>query len=212
MGGVIARPIAAQHAGAADGSGIFARWTALARGRPWRYAAQDDAMTLQRAQQLRAAGRHEEAREVLTALARSQPADAVVQYEAACVHDFLGLEAEAVPLYLAALNGELPAPLRRGAYAGLGSTYRTLGLFQRAHDTLVQGLAEFPQASELRVFLAMACYNLGEHKSAVESLLQILASTTSDPDLKAYSRAIELYAQDINRTWPSGAATTPRSS
>ena len=162
-------------------------------------------MTLQKAQQLRAAGRHEQAREVLIDLARNEPVDAVVQYETACVHDFLGLEAEAVPFYLAALSGELPAPLRRGAYTGLGSTYRTLGLFQQAHDTLVQGLAEFPQASELRVFLAMVCYNQGEHKSAVESLLRIVASTTNEPDVKAYSRAIEFYAQDIDRTWPSSA-------
>jgi tetratricopeptide (TPR) repeat protein len=163
-------------------------------------------VTLQSAQELRAADKHEQAREVLVNLARSSPADAVVQYEAACVHDFLGLEAEAVPFYLAALAGEMPAPLRRSAYTGLGSTYRTLGLFQQAHDTLVEGLTEFPQANELRVFLAMACYNLGESKSAVESLLRLLARTTNDQHFKEFSRAIEFYAQDIERTWPSSAA------
>ena len=159
-------------------------------------------MTLQQAQELRTAGKHEQAREILIELARGSPIDAVVQYEAACVHDFLGLEAEAVPFYLAALAGELPPPLRRSAFTGLGSTYRTLGLFQQAKSTLVQGLAEFPQANEIHVFLAMTCFNLGEHKFAVESLLRILASTTSDPEVKAYARAIDFYAQDIERTWP----------
>ena len=86
-------------------------------------------MTLPSAQELRAAGKHEQARELLVSLARRFPVDAVVQYEAACVHDFLGLEAEAVPFYLAALAGELPLPLRRSAFTGLGSTYRTLGSF-----------------------------------------------------------------------------------
>lgn len=159
-------------------------------------------MTLQQAQELRTAGKHEQAREVLVELARSSPTDAVAQYEAACVHDFLGLEAEAVPFYLTALAGELPPPLRRSAFTGLGSTYRTLGLFQQAQTTLMQGLTEFPQANEIRVFLAMTCFNLGEHKFAVESLLRILASTSSDPEVKAYARAIDFYAQDIERTWP----------
>jgi hypothetical protein len=46
-------------------------------------------MTLPSAQELRAAGKHEQARELLVSLARRFPVDAVVQYEAACVHDFL---------------------------------------------------------------------------------------------------------------------------
>ncbi|MCL6263181.1 tetratricopeptide repeat protein [Craterilacuibacter sp. RT1T] len=163
-------------------------------------------MTLQEARELRTSGKHKEARELLLALAHKHPDDVVVQYETACVHDFLGLEAEAVPFYKAALGGELPAPLRRGAYTGLGSTYRTLGRFSDARDTLEQGLAEFPQANEMRTFLAMAYYNLGEPKLAIESLLQLLAATTNDADLKAYARAIEFYAQDIDRVWPSGAA------
>ena len=52
----------------------------------------------------------------------------------------------------------------------------------------------------------MACYNLGESKSAVESLLRLLARTTNDQHVKEFSRAIEFYAQDIERTWPSSAA------
>ena len=46
-------------------------------------------MTLPSAQELRAAGKHEQARELLVSLARRFPVDAVMQYEAACVHDFL---------------------------------------------------------------------------------------------------------------------------
>jgi tetratricopeptide (TPR) repeat protein len=163
-------------------------------------------VTLQHAQELRSAGKHEQAREVLVSLANQSPSDAVVQYQAACVHDFLGLEAEAVPFYVQALAGELPAALRRSAYTGLGSTYRTLGLYRQAQETLVQGLSEFPEANEIRVFLAMASYNLGQAKSAVESLLKLVASTSADPEIKSYARAIELYAQDIDRSWPNSAA------
>ncbi len=94
---------------------------------------------------------------------------------------------------------------RRGAFTGLGSTNRTLGRFAEARDTLEQGLAEFPDANEMRVFLAMADHNLGQSRKAVETLLSLLAQTTNDPAIAAYRRAIEFYAQDVDRIWPSGA-------
>ena len=93
----------------------------------------------------------------------------------------------------------------RGAFTGLGSTYRTLGRFAEARDTLEQGLADFPDAYDMRVFFAMADHNLGQSRKAVETLLSLLAQTTNDPAIAAYRRAIEFYAQDLDRTWPSGA-------
>lgn len=163
-------------------------------------------MSLESARQLRAAGGHEQARELLVELARTSPEDAATQYEAACVHDFLGLEAQAVSFYVAALAAGLQGGLRRSAYTGLGSSYRALGMFAEARATLQRGLSEFPEANEMRVFLAMAAHNLGESKQAVECLLHLLASTTHDPGIAAYSRAIEFYAQDVDRTWPDSAA------
>ena len=52
---------------------------------------------------LRADGRAADARPLLIALAVEFPNDAEVQYQAAWVHDYLGLEAEAVPHYERAL-------------------------------------------------------------------------------------------------------------
>lgn len=163
-------------------------------------------MTLETAQQLRASGNDEEARVLLVALCQQHPEDADLHYESACLHDLLGLEAEAVPFYLAALAGNLPPAKRRGAYTGLGSTYRTLGQFQSACDTLVAGLQEFPEANEMRVFFAMAQHNLGYSKVAIEALLKLIATTTTDPAIQAYRRAIVFYAQDVERTWPERAS------
>jgi tetratricopeptide (TPR) repeat protein len=171
-----------------------------------RQTARGAALTLQQALNLRVCGEHEKARELLARLAAELPDDGLVQYEAACVHDSLGFESQAVPFYAAALAADLPAKLRRSAYTGLGSTYRTLGLYREAQDTLERGLMEFPEANKIRVFLAMACYNLGESKLAVESLLKLLAVTTNDPEVKAYSQAIDFYAQDLDRSWLDGAA------
>lgn len=161
---------------------------------------------LNAARDLRASGRHEEARTLLAALAVAAPHDAELQYETACVHDFLGLESQAIPYYLAALAGELPDHLRRSAYTGLGSTYRTLGRYADAEQVLQEGLRRYPTAAEIRVFMAMVQHNLGRSKVAVESLLGLLAQTSNDPEIRAYATAIEFYAQDVERVWPADAA------
>ena len=149
---------------------------------------------------LRHEGKHEEARRLVVQLVADAPNDAELQYSAACVHDFLGYESEAVGFYIAAMAGDLGAESRRGAYLGLGSTYRTLGRYIEAKATLLNGLARFPHANELRVFLAMALHNLGQSKEAVESLLLLLAETSSDPDVQKYGAAIKFYAKDIEKS------------
>jgi hypothetical protein len=60
----------------------------------------------------------------------------------------------------------------------------------------------FPDANEMKLFHAMALHNLGQSKAAVEGLLAVLAQTSSDKAIQAHRRAIALYAQDIDSTWP----------
>ena len=120
---------------------------------------------------LRRAGKHEEACALAVSLAVQSPGDTELQYEAACVHDFLGREAQAVPFYLTALRGGLSDEKLRRAYVGLSSTYRVLGQYAAAERTARDGLARFPDAVEMRAFLAMALHNLGQSKHAVEMLL-----------------------------------------
>jgi tetratricopeptide (TPR) repeat protein len=113
-----------------------------------------------------------------------------------------GEEASAVTYHRAALLGPLSEEHLRGAYLGLGSTYRALGRYTEAEATLRQGVERFPEANEMKVFLALALHNLGQSKAAVECLLAVLAQTSSDNEIQAYRPAIALYAQDIDRTWP----------
>lgn len=155
--------------------------------------------------QLRRAGKHEEACTLAVSLASQFPGDTELQYQTACVHDFLGREAQAVPFYLAALSGELAAEHLRSAYLGLGSTYRVLGRYPEAVRTLREGLARFPDAAELKAFLAMALHNLGQSKHAVELLLTLLAESSSDSQIQSYREALLFYAQDIERSWPNAA-------
>jgi tetratricopeptide (TPR) repeat protein len=151
---------------------------------------------------LREAGDHESARAQMLLLAQQHPQDAAIQYAAACLHDSLGYEREAVPFYLAAIQLGLPDPDLRGAYLGLGSTYRTLGAYAESEQTFRAGLARFPDAAELQVFLAMTLYNRGHHHDSIALLLRALAETSQDPNLRIYSRAIRFYADDLDRIWP----------
>jgi len=157
--------------------------------------------TLVEADKLRAKGRHQEARDLLVKLALEFPANPVVQYKTACAHDILGLEKEAIPYYLAAIENDLPEADLRGAYLGLGSTYRTLGQYTESIKILQDGLSHFPEAGELKIFLAMTLYNLGENHAAVSSLLNLILDTTSDEKIKDYERAIRFYANDLNKKW-----------
>ena len=159
-------------------------------------------MDVQAIRSLRREGQHEEARILAARLAAASPQDALVQYEAACVHDYLGLESEAVPYYVRAIAAGLPGDLLRSAYVGLGSTYRVLGRFHESLGVLDQGLADFPQAREIIVFRAMTLHNQGRGKQAVEALLRVVAETADDPDIQEYSRAIDQYSQDVERTGP----------
>jgi len=157
--------------------------------------------TLKDADKLRAKDLHEEARSLLVQLAREYPTNPIVQYKTACVYDFLGLEREAVPYYHAAIENDLPDAELRAAYLGLGSTYRILGQYAESKKILLEGLKVFPEAGEMKTFLAMTLYNLGEHHEAVSSLLKIIMDTTSNANIKNYERAIRFYANDLDKKW-----------
>ncbi|WP_024756801.1 tetratricopeptide repeat protein [Streptomyces exfoliatus] len=168
---------------------------------------------------LREGGRKEEAREALVALAARHPDDAEIAYQTAWAHDVLGLEAEAMPYYERALaetgtEAEAEAEVgtgtataigltpedRRGALLGLGSTYRVLGRYEDAVTLLTGAVGEFPEDGALRTFLGMALYNTGQHHESVRTLLRLLAATSEDPSVRAYKRAIEHYAEDLDAT------------
>lgn len=148
---------------------------------------------LTQAVRLREAGKSQEARVELLKLIAEYPDDARLNYQTAWCHDVLGLEREAVPYYERALALGLEDD-RAGALLGLGSTYRTLGEYRQAVETLREGVEAYPEQRAIEVFLAMALYNVGEHAEAVERLLRLLAATSEDSTIQEYRRAIEFYA------------------
>ena len=154
--------------------------------------------TLERGIRLREAGELEEARTVLLELLQVDPEDPAVNYQCAWVHDRMGLEREAIPLYERAIGRGLSGADLEGAILSLGSSYRAVGDPAKAAAVLRGGAAHFPQNRAMRVFLAMALHDLDEHDEAVGILLRNLAETSSDPEISAYKEALSVYANRLN--------------
>ncbi len=97
---------------------------------------------------LRKAGKSEQALKMLQRLLKKDPDNAQMHFQAAWTCDGLGREREAVPYYERALVLGLDDNDEdlRGALLGLGSTYRTLGEYDKAIVTCRTGLELFPTA------------------------------------------------------------------
>jgi Putative Zn-dependent protease, contains TPR repeats len=143
----------------------------------------------------------EEARTLLLKLTVAYPDDAEITFQTAVVHDNLGLSREAISFYLRALTQGLSGPDLERALMGLGSTYRVLGEYQQAEETLRRGLREFPHNRAIQVFLAITLYNLQNYKEAMELVLINLMETTSDEKLQYFKRGISYYALHLDETW-----------
>ncbi|MDI4643902.1 tetratricopeptide repeat protein [Cohnella hashimotonis] len=151
--------------------------------------------------QLRESGKLEEARSVILELLQERPSDASVWYQCAWIHDALGIEREAVPFYKKALQLGLTEEERKGALLGLGSTYRTLGMYDEAQSLFVKAIQEYPDRREYQVFHAMVLYNRGEFRDAMAVLLKQLAETSTDEGIQSYKKAILFYSDKLDQTW-----------
>jgi tetratricopeptide (TPR) repeat protein len=143
----------------------------------------------------------DEARTLLLDLVAAYPDDAEINYQTGIAHDNSGLGREAITFYVQALELGLSGPDLERCLLGLGSTYRALGFYQKAEETLRRGVREFPHHRGLQVFLAMALYNTQSYKEAMELLLANLMETTSDEKLQYFKRGISYYAQHLDETW-----------
>ena len=143
----------------------------------------------------------EEARALLLDLLAAFPDDAEITFQAAVAHDNLGLDRESSPFYVRALDQGLAGPDLERALLGLGSTYRGLGEYQKAVDTLRRGVREFPHNRALQTFLAMALYNTRQYKEAMELVLANLLETSSDDKLQYFKRPLLYYASHLDETW-----------
>ena len=132
----------------------------------------------------------------IDALAGERPhGDARGLFERAGARDSAGREAEAEPLYRAALEAGLDDSSRAQAVIQLASTVRNLGRADEAVALLRDELEREP-ASPLRdeaaAFLALALVSTGDARQAASVALRTLA-----PHLSRYTRSVTFYADEL---------------
>lgn len=151
--------------------------------------------------ELRHEGKTVESNEILLKVVEAFPSDPYVNYQCAWSFDLLGKETEAIPFYEKAIDLGLSGKDLEGAILGLGSSYRTIGEYEKAKGVFQTGLNLFPNNRALKVFYSMVLYNLNEHQNAMEILLTSLVETTADEDILHYKRAIQFYSDKLDQTW-----------
>jgi hypothetical protein len=121
--------------------------------------------------------------------------DAAALFEAASVRDYLSREAEAEPLYRAAITAGLDAERHPQAVIQLASTLRNLGRAAEAVDLLNDLLAEHASdewTAPAAAFLALSLASDGRERDAASVALYALADS-----LHVYSSAVKRYALEL---------------
>lgn len=113
-------------------------------------------------------------------------------YEWASIHDYLGRESEAVPLYRAALSAGLSGVRKPRAVIQLASSLRNVGEAGAAVDLLKDYPGDSVTGSAAQAFLALALHDMGRSDDALRVALKALAST-----LPLYSRVVSSYANEL---------------
>ncbi|MDF2917767.1 MAG: hydrolase [Microbacterium sp.] len=119
-------------------------------------------------------------------------AEAVRSYERASLHDFLGEEAAAIPLYRSALEEGLAGKRRSACVIQLASSLRNVGDPSGALALLHRFPDTDPLVDAARAFEALALFTDQKPAPALRTALQALA-----PHLPAYRRSVEAYAADL---------------
>ncbi|MCP1124010.1 tetratricopeptide repeat protein [Bacillus sp. 3103sda1] len=152
---------------------------------------------LKKAIQLRNEKKFVQSREILLSLINFTQNPEVL-YQCAWTHDAMGMETEAVPYYERAIELGLEGESLRGAYIGLGSTYRCIGEYDQAIATLESGIERYPDDDAMKVFLSMVKYNIQSHEEAMKLLLDVVVKTEN---VKTYAKAITFYKERLNETF-----------
>lgn len=154
-----------------------------------------------RALELRKDNKKKESNQLLLKIVEEYPDNAYVNYQCAWSFDVLGEESKAVPFYERAIKIGLSGQDLEGAILGLGSTYRTLGEYEKSKSTFLNGIELFPNNRAIQVFYSMTLYNLNDHRKAMEILLKCLLDTTTDSEILSYKKAINFYADKLDEVW-----------
>jgi len=130
--------------------------------------------------------------DAIDALAVEAPDPGLALFERGGARDSAGLEAEAEPLYRAALAAGLPDDERAQCTIQLASTLRNLGRPEESLELLEGIEPDHPYAGAAACFRALALVSLGRPAEGVRALLHTVA-----PALPRYQRSVRAYADAL---------------
>ena len=120
------------------------------------------------------------------------PTNPLGLFEWASVHDFLGLELDAIPIYKQALDSGLAGLKREKALIQLASSLRNVGKPNEAAALLESTTFSVETEAAAKAFLALAHVDSGNASKALSiALLEFY------PAGGPYERSIKLYATDL---------------
>jgi tetratricopeptide (TPR) repeat protein len=118
-------------------------------------------------------------------------------YELASAHDYLGREADAIPLYRSSLDRGLAGDRRPRAIIQLASSLRNVGDPGGAISLLRAQPTDQVTGGAAQAFLALALRDAGHLDEALQVALTALART-----LPLYAQAVENYARALTAPTP----------
>ena len=121
-----------------------------------------------------------------------EPTDPLGLFEWASVHDFLGLEPEAISIYKQALHSGLDGLKREKAMIQLASSLRNVGKPAEAVAILESVTFSVETEGAAKAFLALAHLDAGNPSKAMS-----LALLEFYPSGGLYERPIKFYATDL---------------
>lgn len=122
-------------------------------------------------------------------LAERPKGDPAATFERASLHDMLGEEHDAIPLYERAIAAGLDAERQGFAVIQLASSLRNVGRLEEAAAHLETLAADERLGTAARAFLALTLHDLGCHAEALQLVL-----TDHAPSVPLYGRALGEYA------------------
>lgn len=125
------------------------------------------------------------------------PTEGRVFFEYGGLYDYLGEEAQAIPLYRQALALGVPENLLPRLYLQLGSSLRNVGSHAEAVQLLGEAVANHPEHHALRMFYALALDSSERSHEAFLQTLYLVQRLVDPMHFDGYARAIRQYSAEL---------------
>jgi len=130
-------------------------------------------------------------------LSNAHPKDPRLSFELASALDAAGQEADAIPLYHAALAAGLREPYRHRAQIQAASSHRNVGEPEVAINLLDEVKVSHPGSATVAALRALALLDSGRGQEAVADLVDALLDHAADEDTTAYRRVLHAFAAEV---------------